>query len=572
MLQSLLKELQIEKDIAKKKLLLQQIIAYYTENGQFEQIKKYASDAVALFSEKERKTEEYAVFLDSLAYAYFHLGDNTQAVTLFYEMEKLGETLQKPYYIVHANRYLGTIYSYMKNYKDAEKKLRLAQTKAEKYGLKNELASTYNSFFMFYRSQKMHDISLEMLKKGLAIAEEIKDERLISIFYSNIGLHYKLVENYKKALSYYKKSLVIKKKTKNNHALSVSYYNIASIYEKIENYDKAEHFYELAYTLAEKAQNNSILFSIYERASEFYEKRGNIQKSIEFYKKRLEMTIKNYDMEQARMLADIETKHELEKKEKESEIYRLKNIELAQAYQKIELQNEELQKVLQSKDAILRIVSHDLKNSVGTVQSVIDLLRSYEIDDESLKKCFSIIEHASTQSITLVNDILQEAAISGDSFALSLEKTSVHDFFTSYDDVLFVEARRKEIIVNTDYDGETCIVMLDIQRFLQVMINIVSNAVKFTNRGGEITLCVEKKDSHVDITVCDNGVGIAEKDLPFVFETFSRTRKRGTENEPTTGLGLSIVKRLVELHNGEISIESKINKGTKVTVSLPAIS
>lgn len=571
MLQSLLKELSSARDDVQKKLLLKQIISHYTDIGQFEEIKKYAGDAVALFDNNERDCEAYAEFLDSLAYALFHLGENTQAVTLFYEMEKLGETLKKPYYIVHANRYLGTIYAYMKNYKDAEKKLHFARAKAEKYGIKNELASIYNSYFMLYRQQKMHDISLEMLQKGLVIAEEINDERLISIFYSNIGLHYKLVENYKKSLSYYKKSLVIKKKTKNNHALSVSYYNIASIYEKMENVEKAEHYYDLACTLAEKTQNNSILYSIYERASEFFENRGNIQKAIQFYKKRLDLTIKNYDMEQARMLADIETKHELEKKEKEAEIYRLKNIELAQAYQKIELQNEELQKVLQSKDAILRIVSHDLKNSVGTVQSVIDLLRSYEIDDESLKKCFTIIEHASTQSITLVNDILQEAAISTDSFALSLEKVSMHDFFSSYDDVLFVEARRKEIVVHTDYNGDNCIVMLDSQRFLQVMINIISNAVKFTNRGGEVTLSVEKKEDRVYITVCDSGIGIPEKDLPYVFETFSRTRKKGTENEPTTGLGLSIVKRLVELHNGTITIQSKLNEGTEVLLSLPAI-
>ncbi len=571
MKRDILKKLKGASDLSQRKIILKEVIAGYTSEGLFDDVKKYASEALSLFSREEFQTEDYLHFLNSLAYAYFHLGDYETAIPLFNQLEHLGESMNEPHFIVQSNRYIGTIFGYMKNYKDAEERLRHAQSLAMAHHLHNDLASVYNSLFMIYRAQKLFDESYTALMEGIAIAHDMQDDKLVSIFYSNIGLHYKLLEDYTQSLLYYKKSLSIKRKLKNNHGISVTLYNIGDIYNKLNNRVKASYYYSRACFYGEKSKNINILHSIYERASEFYARHGEYEEAVKYFVKRITTTEKIYDLERTKLVLDIESKYQLEKKEKESEIYRLKNIELAGAYEKIEYQNAELQKLIHSKDAILRIVSHDLKNSIGTIKNVIDVIGAHTITDASLSTFFSIIAQASEQSISLVDDILHESRIGMDDFALSLEKTSLQSFFSEYSDIFFFNTRKKDIQVITEYPEKEIFVKIDIERFYQIISNLISNATKFTHRGGEIRLLIHDEGDKVRIILKDNGVGIDPKDIVHVFEKFSSARKKGTEHEPTTGLGLSIVKRLVKLHNAEIEIESQPGSGTQISIILPQV-
>jgi two-component system, OmpR family, sensor histidine kinase VicK len=117
--------------------------------------------------------------------------------------------------------------------------------------------------------------------------------------------------------------------------------------------------------------------------------------------------------------------------------------------------------------------------------------------------------------------------------------------------------------------SDTIFVHLDDNKFMQAINNLVSNAIKFTPDGGKITLSLEEKEDTVLITIADNGIGIPEKYHATLFDKFTRARRPGIKGEPSVGLGMSIIKTIVEWHKGKIWFESQENQGTTFYIEIP---
>lgn len=133
-----------------------------------------------------------------------------------------------------------------------------------------------------------------------------------------------------------------------------------------------------------------------------------------------------------------------------------------------------------------------------------------------------------------------------------------------------LSARQKQQHLNVLFDEDAKILVnIDKDRIEQVILNILSNAIKYTNEGGRIDIDMLEGDGNVRVIVSDSGIGISEADIPRVFERFYRVDKARSRAMGGTGLGLSIAKQIVEEHHGTITIESQEGKGTKVSISLP---
>ena len=118
-------------------------------------------------------------------------------------------------------------------------------------------------------------------------------------------------------------------------------------------------------------------------------------------------------------------------------------------------------------------------------------------------------------------------------------------------------------------DSDKIYLELDDFKFMQVINNLISNAIKFTPDGGEITVALEEKEDRVLIRVADTGIGIPEKFHATLFDKFTRARRTGIKGEPSVGLGMSIIKTIVEWHQGKIWFESRENKGTTFFIEVP---
>lgn len=130
-------------------------------------------------------------------------------------------------------------------------------------------------------------------------------------------------------------------------------------------------------------------------------------------------------------------------------------------------------------------------------------------------------------------------------------------------------AEEKDISLDYKVPQRSIDICLDLDKTKEVLINLISNSIKFTQEGGWIKITCSEKDQEVKICVQDSGIGIAKEDIPKLFDKFTQFGRKNGPGEKGTGLGLAIAKKLVEMHGGKIEVESKVDKGTTFTISLP---
>jgi len=233
--------------------------------------------------------------------------------------------------------------------------------------------------------------------------------------------------------------------------------------------------------------------------------------------------------------------------------------------------NNTLYKYANKKNSILNILSHDLVSPIGNIKSSAQLLLKHtdKAGDEIVNKMLNIIVDNSERSIKMINDLLNRERLESSEAPLIMQRIDIvqklteiiEQFKRSYHTI----KQKIELIssVNSLY------ITVDESKFMQVIINLLSNALKFTNDEDEIKVSVADKETTVLIEVTDTGIGIPKELQPFLFDKFTKARRPGVHGEPTTGLGLSIIKTIVEWHTGHIWFESAEGKGTTFYIEVP---
>ncbi len=223
------------------------------------------------------------------------------------------------------------------------------------------------------------------------------------------------------------------------------------------------------------------------------------------------------------------------------------------------------------KTELLGIAAHDLKNPIGCFMIYADLIKDTPTDTTKVKKLAGVIKNTSQYMVTLISDLLHTVRLESGHVLLKKEKQNIGTLLEEMVERNRIQAQWKQQHIHLYIKGQ-CMAMVDVCMIKEVIENLISNAIKFTPRGKSIYIDVTKKESLIQIQVEDEGVGLSEDEMDKLFGVFQKLSARPTEGEGSTGLGLSIVKKLVELHNGRVKAESKgIDKGSIFTVELPAI-
>ncbi|HAC14458.1 MAG TPA: hypothetical protein DCE78_00720 [Bacteroidetes bacterium] len=264
------------------------------------------------------------------------------------------------------------------------------------------------------------------------------------------------------------------------------------------------------------------------------------------------------------VLARIELHLRLKTLEKERESY----------IKDLKQQRENLEKLNKEKDDILGIISHDMRNPLGGIIGISNFLITEPVDNPSeMEDMLKLIEQSAEKLLALVNDLLNVAIIEANTFSVNLEET---DVLILIDDVIQLHqpaAKSKHVAIVTEYPPKSVIAKLDKSKITQVIGNLISNAIKFTKSGGQITIKVETptnvENKVLRIFIRDTGIGIPDELMPILFKKMSGHQRNGTNGEKGTGLGMPIVKRYVEAHHGTISVSSAPNEGTLFTIDLP---
>lgn len=225
---------------------------------------------------------------------------------------------------------------------------------------------------------------------------------------------------------------------------------------------------------------------------------------------------------------------------------------------------ERLERLFQTQQRLLADVSHELRTPLTAIRGNVDLMqRMGDADPESL----SIIQEEIERMTRLVGDLLLLARADGGGVPLERKPVDL--------DNIFIDVYRQLSMIDKDVtvslvEVEPVRVMGDADRIKQLIINLGSNAIKYTPDGGTVQLSLTTEDNRAKITVEDSGIGIPAKDLPYIFDRFYRVDK--ARSRGGSGLGLSIVKYIVQAHGGTIQVNSEVDVGTTFTVSLPLAS
>lgn len=247
--------------------------------------------------------------------------------------------------------------------------------------------------------------------------------------------------------------------------------------------------------------------------------------------------------------------------------------QLRHSSEQISLANAELARAVRLKDQFLANMSHELRTPLNSILGLSEALLEGVFGSltDKQRQFLQTIEQSGQHLLALIDDILDLSKIESDKIKLELRSVSLATVCASSLNFVKQQAHQKQIQLTCEIDPTIVEIEADERRLLQVLVNLLTNAVKFTPDGGQVKLDVRMNSLQqaIEFQVTDSGIGIAPENLSQIFQPFIQVDSSLSRRYPGTGLGLSIVQRIVDLHGGSIRVESELGQGSCFTVILP---
>lgn len=242
--------------------------------------------------------------------------------------------------------------------------------------------------------------------------------------------------------------------------------------------------------------------------------------------------------------------------------------ELGQLATAITRLSQDLKRVKSERNEFLASISHELRTPLTYLKGYADIIGRENVPEEDRAKYIRIIQEETEHLSGLVQGLFELAKMDQNEFAIEKEEIVFDDLIKKVVERIYpaVEEGEIEFYYNCPDD---VVIAVDRERIQQVLLNILDNAIKYTPRGNRVRLEVFEYDDEVLIVISDSGEGIAEEDLKYIFERLYRAEKSRSRSKGGSGLGLTIAKEIVTLHNGRMEVESNIGEGTRFKITLP---
>jgi two-component system sensor histidine kinase VicK len=234
-------------------------------------------------------------------------------------------------------------------------------------------------------------------------------------------------------------------------------------------------------------------------------------------------------------------------------------------------QFEVLRKYANKKNAVLNILTHDLASPLGSINNAVSILvqKTGEHPDPQVSQFLGMIDRLSKRSINLIQNFINQEFLESTSTRIMKSRVDlilkIREMVDEYNKPESILSKR----ISFATQHESLFISIDEPKFLQVISNLLSNAIKFTPDNGSINISVEEKRSTVLLSIADTGIGIPSQFHDTLFEKFSLARRTGLQGETSVGLGMYVIKTIVEWHEGKIWFESEENKGTAFFIEIP---
>lgn len=559
---------------------------------------EYLSKALLIFEEQDDK-RGMAGALSNMATTYQTVGRNDLALEHLLRALDVQEEIQDRIGIAITANNIGGLYGRLGHIDTALTYVQQALAWFRDAGSELDISKCLCNIGDLLAQTGRFDEAMEFHAEALTKARILNDQQNLIATVLSLGRVNSMQNDIATALSYFASALRLARDINDRHLELDALQLLGSMYHKRAEYQRAIEYLNTAVELARGigAKDDEALVS--EQLSASFECIGEFDKALTAYKDAVRLRSEILAQEKEKLVSVMEVRFNVERAARDREIYRLRNVELAEAiaslqensdmlssaYMDIEQQqkvtnsinlelekaNQLLQEFNQEKNDLLGVVSHDLKNFVAGIKLSAEGMRAHKKtrEDAVLTSIAERIIGAANDVNHLIASLLDNNALETGKLSFSFEKVNVTescaDVLDSYRPNL--ENKRLRVTAVAEHDH---FVRADRIRLRAVLDNLISNAVKYSPIGSQISVILSESDGMVRVAVSDQGVGFTEEDKKHVFQKFARLSARPTAGESSTGLGLSIAKKIVDHMGGNVRLDSEPGKGSIFTLELPS--
>lgn len=592
-------------------------VTYYM-TGDYGKSMDYFEQSLAL-REQLNDTINIVKTLNNLGVISQITGDFQQALeylnrSLLYKLD-LSDTLS----IAKTLNNIGVIYKDVSDFYDAKKFLHQALDLYISVDDQSGIAASCNNLGQVFEALNVADSAMYYFLKSLKIKREINDERGVANTLNNVALIYLDKGEDQRGEELLKEAVAIRQSIGDEFGLASSLNNLGKLYLRQGKIQLSEKHYLESNLIALNKNLLGIQLRNYSGLSKLYEKTGNPAKALENYKRYSVARDSIFNEDLNKQIADLKVKYDSEKSKRELELYRRENeiheLKIANSQKEhmqfitgivllffvsvlvfvflqyrnnkrfsVRLQNynreletrvkertHEFESANAAKDRFFSIIAHDLKSPFNGLLGFAGLLNSEydDLTDKEKRDFAAMIEESATGIYKLLENLLEWSSSQTGTIQLDRENLDLSK--------LTVEIIRTHKTLAENKNISTELVNLTVRQAFAdedtvktIIRNLHSNAIKFTPKGGHISIVIDDVQGMIRVCVVDDGVGIRKEDVKNLFNLQHKYRSLGTEKEPGTGLGLILCKEFVELNGGTLSVKSQPEKGSTFCFSLPA--
>jgi signal transduction histidine kinase len=543
----------------------------------------------------------------------FNLSKSKEAIASYLEGLKLAK--RDLDYTAEQLGNIGLVHNEMDNMNEAISYFRQALSINQSIRDTGSMAIDYDYLGATYSRMKMPDSALVNYYKALHFFRKIRKDDRYAISLSNMAW---ILPNYpdslNKAISYFNQAWEKFKDLGWVHYEANIQFGIANILSKQGKIDESIQAYKKSIQLANQYKRELFLKKqIYQGLSEVYQKKGDYKNALDYQILCSQYKDSITEKQKLDQIANLEKQYETEKKE--NEIIRLQakqeltsvqlaknkelkqlafitvclllvfvffvlfryfdkikvNRELEEKNRQIEKSENELRNINAAKNKFFSIIAHDLKNPLHTIMGYSDLLsKDYELfTDEERRKFAGDINQSTNSLFRLLQNLLEWSKAKTGNLKPKPMELELKRIIDNSMGILrsMAENKRLSILSNIDADLKLYSDPLMIETVIR---NLVNNAIKFTPENGRIEISAFKQDNNIKISIKDTGVGLTEDELQNLFKIDSKVKRKGTNQEDGSGLGLILCQEFVEMNSGSLSVISNPGKGSTFIITLPA--
>ncbi|MDM8160398.1 tetratricopeptide repeat-containing sensor histidine kinase [Labilibaculum sp. K2S] len=486
---------------------------------------------------------------------------------------------------------------------------------------KEGIARCLNMFGVYYQSIRDYDQAIDYLQKGLKLGKEISHRSIVGELLNDIGSLYTEMGDTLKAIRTYHEAVDYYKSNGPNNKTGVFELNMSDLYLQHNDLTKAKHHLDKGYLVGKQLKSKRLLRDYYKYLSLYYTKRGDYKNSVIAYQNLQSYQDSIASEHLSNKIDDLDSRHMENIKNQENQALRAENQtqqleinrqytigllilllllvviflltfryrnnlkdnellylrnrlvsqhqeELIGAMKRLKESEDKLRTANETKDKMFSLIAHDLRGAIGNISNGLRMMLTDEeldLSEEDKTEFLQSLFHSADNSFELLENLLFWAKNQTSTISANLQMVDASSIISSNINLSAELAKIKSIrlIASTNPSVE---VYIDWNMINTVLRNLISNAIKFTNKGGIIEVKSEIGEYFVKISVIDNGIGMMPDQIENIYE--GKTTD-GTANEKGTGLGITLCRDFLVKNHGEMMVESEVDKGSTFSFIIP---